>query len=496
MPKTKPSTSVMLRMFVKNYEDFSTDGTILFCKCCETNIAATKKFQVDQHVKTTKHQINKNRKGTSFKQSLITSTINNTEVSLTRRAIFNQDLCNAMILADIPLGKLCNEHFVKFLEKYTKENIPGESTLRKNYVSRLYTETLMKLREKAKKQYIWVSLDETTDVDSRYVANFIFGILGVEEECGKSYLLTMKVLTETNHSTIAAFFNDSLNLLWPEGISYEKVQLVCTDAATYMCKAMVGLQVLYPKMIHVTCLAHGLHRVAELVRSEYAQVNSLISSIKKVFLKAPSRVALFRNTAGPGVPLPPSPIVTRWGSWIEAATYYAENFETVQATVEKLDPDEAQCIKSAQDALKQKTIKEDLIFIHTNLKCITEAISKLETKGLKLVDSVNLVEEVYSKLSRLKNKKFGAKMNCVLQKNCGYQQLKNIADVLQHNTELNEESNVLTVKEIANLKYAPIVSCDVERNFSIYKNVLASNRRSFLFENLMQHMVIKCNALI
>jgi len=52
----------------------------------------------------------------------------------------------------------------------------------------------------------------------------------------------------------------------------------------------------------------------------------MIASIKKVFLKAPSRIQIFRETE-PNLPLPPQPIITRWGTWLEAVKYYATNFE-------------------------------------------------------------------------------------------------------------------------------------------------------------------------
>jgi hypothetical protein len=41
--------------------------------------------------------------------------------------------------------------------------------------------------------------------------------------------------------------------------------LLVTDAAPYMKKAAKGLQMLYPKIIHITYLAHALHRFAEEV---------------------------------------------------------------------------------------------------------------------------------------------------------------------------------------------------------------------------------------
>lgn len=78
---------------------------------------------------------------------------------------------------------------VRFIEKYTSHSAPNESTLRCNYVPRLYTEIIENIRSKAAGKHIWVSLDETTDAEQRKIANFIFGMLDDDNERGKSYLV-------------------------------------------------------------------------------------------------------------------------------------------------------------------------------------------------------------------------------------------------------------------------------------------------------------------
>lgn len=70
-----------------------------------------------------------------------------------------------------------------------------------------------------------------------------------------------------------------------KGIQYTNVLIALTDAAAYMIAAMKALQVLFSNMLHVTCLAHGLHRLAEFVRSEFPDVNDLVSNVKNVFIK-------------------------------------------------------------------------------------------------------------------------------------------------------------------------------------------------------------------
>jgi hypothetical protein len=155
------------------------------------------------------------------------------------------------------------------------------------------------IRDKIKNQNIFFVVDETTDACGRYIANFVVGILNATEASGTTYLVNVAVLDKTNHTTVARFVNDTLNLLYlPNKVPIEKVKLMLSDAAAYMIKAGHSLKVFFPHLVHFTGMAHALHRLAEFIRSEYCLVNKLINNGKKVFLKAPLRVQRYRE-AGP-----------------------------------------------------------------------------------------------------------------------------------------------------------------------------------------------------
>lgn len=49
----------------------------------------------------------------------------------------------------------------------------------------------------------------------------------------------------------------------------------------------------------------------------------------------PFKVQLFKEEA-PGIKLPPEPIITRWGTWLHAASYYCKNLENIRNIFEKL----------------------------------------------------------------------------------------------------------------------------------------------------------------
>lgn len=75
-------------------------------------------------------------------------------------------------------------------------------------------ETLAKIQDDMKNGTIWVSIDETVDVERRYIANIIIGRL-CPDSPAPQFLLSCEILQKCNHATIACFFNDSVSILWP-----------------------------------------------------------------------------------------------------------------------------------------------------------------------------------------------------------------------------------------------------------------------------------------
>jgi len=97
-------------------------------------------------------------------------------------------------------------------------------------------------------------------------------------------------------------------------------------------------------------IVHGFHRIDETIRFQFSEVDSLISNVKKIFLKAPSRIQTFKDMY-PDLTLPPEPIITRWGTWLSAVLYYSNNFEKIRNVVLNLDPETAMAIKKTVELL-------------------------------------------------------------------------------------------------------------------------------------------------
>lgn len=219
MPKDRKETwnEFILRMKQTYPKIFRADKSILYCVFCDCVVPAKKIFLVKQHIDSVKHKSAEERKKQSSEPVLNQTLIQTYQSNGPKLSEFNMDLCKTLLEANIPLNKVNHTSMVRFIEKYTSHSAPDESTLRRNYVVHLYKNMMERLRSQAAGKRIWVSLDETTDVEQRMVANFVFGILGDENERGKSYLLNVVQLEKVNANMIATFFTDSLLVLWPTG---------------------------------------------------------------------------------------------------------------------------------------------------------------------------------------------------------------------------------------------------------------------------------------
>ncbi|ODM91476.1 hypothetical protein Ocin01_15206 [Orchesella cincta] len=216
-----------------------------------------------------------------------------------------------------------------------------------------------------------------------------------------------------------------------------------------MLRAGKNLKKTYPELMHVTCLAHGLNRVAETIKDLFPLSNRMMASVKAVFKKAPSRIVKYKDLH-PNLALPPEPIQTRWGTWLVAADFYAEHFDAIKSVVDSLDKSDAASIKNAQNLLGMQSLR------------------------------MNLCASVHKSVKE--------KLASVIDKNPDYQKLVKVSKVIN-----GESSGVhgvnLRPDILAALKFCPITSVEVERSFSMEKAILTDRRHRFLMENLEKVVV-------
>lgn len=192
--------------------------------------------------------------------------------------------------------------------------------------------------------------------------------------------------------------------------------------------------------------------------------------------------------------MPPEPIFTRFGTWLKAAEYYCDNFDSVRSVVDLLNCGDAESIRKAKELFASTEIKTQLSYIKSNFGTIAHTITKLETPGIELIESIVSIERLLSKMDTLTRKEFSNKLTAIIARNIGFETLREIRNVLYEGTNTgNQFIENLSPAEIAMFKYAPTTSIDAERSFSIYKQVFNDRRRSFLFDNLKKHVIVQCN---
>ncbi len=153
---------------------------------------------------------------------------------------------------------------------------------------------------------VYVIADETTDACGHCVLAILL------QPVGKPPVATDLIfLDRVNFSTVSQAVIFCLN---SNNINFNDIWAFVTDSASYMKKAYnTILHGLFPNANHVTCLAQLLQLFF------FCQ-----SSKRRLELKA------FMMQQGLSPLMPVFAVQTRWGSWIKAVQYLAENIDVLQ----------------------------------------------------------------------------------------------------------------------------------------------------------------------
>ncbi|KAJ8939229.1 hypothetical protein NQ318_015187 [Aromia moschata] len=434
--------------FIRDFPDLLYDGAKIYCKLCEKALMCWDKRDCRNHVNTSQHR--------SRKQVLPSKTG------------FLFDLLFTMIACNLPLRLLDATPFRDFWNKYNPElKLPSARKARK-HVPPLREEVERQIKSKLNNQRLWLCVDETTDCKKNYIVNVIVRVL---DPCKPTYplLLASKRLQDCTDATITRVVLDTLEHFQ---ISTSQVLMFMSDGTKTMCKVGRSLQEHNWRFLHVTCKMHALRLVEEYIRKRFPGIDALITNTKKVFLKSPERIKTFHRQC-PGIPEPPQPIPTEWGTWLKAVFYYSEYFQQIKAVVLLFNPDDTTAIKESQSKFQDISLETDVHTVHNTYKLLHEAIENLQDTVLPLGKSLKILDEVNTLLRDVSD----AKTACVLE---------------EFESVLNKDSDFITLREICDgtsthslspfkdcFSYACITSVDVKRSLSQYKQVFSPKRTSF-----------------
>ena len=103
-------------------------------------------------------------------------------------------------------------------------------------------------------------------------------------------------------------------------------------------------------------------------------VDGLISAIKKAYRNPLKGFKL----KCPVVKLPLSPVLTRWGTCLEAAVFHANNFEGVKSAVSELDSSDSVAISTAKALMESELIVANLAYISAYHSSIPKTLRLLK----------------------------------------------------------------------------------------------------------------------
>ena len=128
--------------------------------------------RAEDHIKTEKHR---NHVQLSQRQTYMDSVPD-------KKNEFFAGLTKALVMSNIPLNKVENPNFKSFLEKWTKKELPSESTLRKTYLEDEGKKCIQDIILRPHGEDIHLIIDECTDVLGRYVLAVLVGVLDMHNE--------------------------------------------------------------------------------------------------------------------------------------------------------------------------------------------------------------------------------------------------------------------------------------------------------------------------
>ena len=375
-----------------------------------------------------------------------------------------QELTKVWLEAGIPIWKLNNVGLKDFFLNKHGVVIPSYQTLYNN-IDFIYECGLNNLKAKIGNNNIYVMLDETHDALGRYVLNVLVGVL--DGSATTPYLLSTIFLKKTNHITVTQGTITALNILW-RTLKYDKLYLLLTDQAPYMIKVGTKLKELFPNMLHITCLVHSLNLVCQTIKCRNMLTNELISQMKAALSKSHIRRQAFEDICD--IKFPPNVIESRWHLWMECAFYYGQHFSKIKEFILEIE-DDSYAVKRLKYIISVPELEEELVYIY-QFKFLNEAMIKLEKSGLKLSIQMEILETVKMKLKDT--------------------ELLKLERSLAKNPDIYNVQKLSVDKRIMYI-HAPLTTVDIERSFSLYRNILSDRRRNLTEEHIAMLNFIEYN---
>ncbi len=445
-----------------NYLELKNDKVI--CQLCKISLKINKNSgicDIKKHVKTKKHTNNLDYVSRNNPDNL--SELKNTDN-------VHKELVTMLLKTNIPINVVDLPDFKKFFSENFNFSLMSGQTYRQKFFKELKVETKEKVKKHFYGKFFCIYLDETCDVNGRYILN-IFGKT-LENTASPILLLNTIELKKTNCETI---FRELMflipNLTGDDQSNRNNFKAIITDGAAYCIKLGKELKKFFGNVKHVVCLCHNLHILAEEIRKKNNNANSFISELKKSLIKNKTNSNLYHNVTR--LPMIKFPVITRWGTFISCAVFLHDNFSVICDFIDKLD-------KDSYSILKALANNETLIFELKHVASysyIAQSIKKLESHNLPLKDQMRIYFNVKTRLAD------------------DYMKLR-FDKTYEKNPDIDFFSELyFSENPIKNslFNFINLTTVSVERSFSFLRSLLSEKRRALKSENIFNYLAVKTN---
>ena len=319
MPKRKSTTIEKAEKASQQFpKEFKVLNKALWCRLCSTSVKCDKKFHYLAHREGQKHTAALGKMEIPLDQPKIG------DFSIDDKDSWSYKVTKTFLECDIPLHKMTKQPLKKLFIELGKP-LSSESKCRST-VGTIYQDESSYFKRYIRGKKVFLVTDES-DIRGQKFVNTLIGLI---DEPENTYLVDCQPIHESPTAQMMVAQVD--DVLKENGVHRNDFLLLISDAARYMVKAGETLKMIYPNCFHITCFAHLLHNCAMRVKAFFPEVDNLIARIKALTVKNKTRRDLFRH-----IGYPPVPIITRWGSWLKTAEYYAENLPEIHQIVENIN---------------------------------------------------------------------------------------------------------------------------------------------------------------
>ena len=214
-----------------------------------------------------------------------------------------------------------------------------------------------------------------------------------------------------------------------------------------------------------------MHRVCETVRKFNLLTDTFISKMKKLLTNSPKMKKEFTRICK--IALPKHPVITRWSTWLNAAFYYVENFGKIKEFLEFKELKQSPALKELRELIQNNNLLSQMIDLK-KFEILAKNIIAIQDQSLSVKQQLKLISSLE-------------------KANLPPYALEKLKRCLYKNPDLSYFIN----SKFQNYElYAKLNTADIERSFSLFKDMFNDKRTSLSAENLEMFSLVLYNQFL